>query len=676
MTDSASRVTSPYSVDRVDVLLMTALEDELDALIGTDSAFTGRKEEVWRSSVSRCGLPFRLAHFEVRSDEIHIVSVAAASPGHMGEAHTALYAASLATELQPSVLGMCGVCAGVDGLDLGSLIVVQEAWTFDEQKVEERRGQGRVRGQVRSRYASKELCSIAMQAVAESMDHVFPADLLDPNSNQRPRVLEGVVETVKQVLEVQEPFVKRDSIGRKTIAIEMELFSFLNVGTMLQIPSIAVKGVQDYGRPGKDDTYREYSSRAAAYLALHSTCSFVVRRRPKLILKPPHVRGFPTEVPSMVLAGQSIEVDLGENGISVESSVFIENGATLKLRGRGIVRMAANTAILAKGRLLIDGETEDPLIFGPADNTLWNGVVLVGKGASESRIRNVVFKKARGCFVTRQSPVRSQGPRSYVPPTPQVHLVKSGEVANRAGGALAIFDADDIEIESCSFEENAAHEGGALVAKNVRRLVITGCRFHKNEAVGSANRMAPGGAVFLQNCADSTIRGSEFVENAASDRYSCGGALYVGLNSSLRLQATSFSRNRASNTGGAVYGLGLPVRIQEHEVDTRCQIDLLDVSFSDDRAEGTAHDPAGSCMHFDDGAIVTIEDVRVHSSQQGAVSLVVSGSGRRARARAPRVHFHQGKGLVASGDWRYVYQERGDVDATGAVPPGANDEPE
>jgi WD40 repeat protein/nucleoside phosphorylase len=109
----------------VDVLIIVALEDELDAVLAEGGGVDG-----WQ---------------RVR-DHVHVrtlsnaagqeLVVAAAWTGAMGAMATATRAAPLVKELQPSCLAMCGICAGKRGdVALGDVIVADRVYSFDHGKL-------------------------------------------------------------------------------------------------------------------------------------------------------------------------------------------------------------------------------------------------------------------------------------------------------------------------------------------------------------------------------------------------------------------------------------------------------------------------------------------------------------------------------------------------------------
>lgn len=128
--------------DPVDVLIVTALKDELDAVLETCAANTSgdpRSEEpsseapgedTWRPKRDARGYKYSVRTF--LHDSGLPFSVAAARTSDMGETATAIATMRLIYQLRPRYLAMCGICAGARGeVELGDVIVAERLYKFD-----------------------------------------------------------------------------------------------------------------------------------------------------------------------------------------------------------------------------------------------------------------------------------------------------------------------------------------------------------------------------------------------------------------------------------------------------------------------------------------------------------------------------------------------------------------
>ncbi|WP_437321239.1 pentapeptide repeat-containing protein [Sorangium sp. So ce385] len=121
--------TRRVDAGRVDALVVTALQDELEAVLALGEA--GR--DGWREARDPAGFPYYVR--ELPNDRGAPLRVAAAWSGRMGESAAAARAQGLIDELAPGCLAMCGICAGRRGeVSLGDVIVADRVYSYDEGK--------------------------------------------------------------------------------------------------------------------------------------------------------------------------------------------------------------------------------------------------------------------------------------------------------------------------------------------------------------------------------------------------------------------------------------------------------------------------------------------------------------------------------------------------------------
>lgn len=117
---------------RVDVLIITALKDELDAV--QESAPGSQGPEEWERRTDRHGFPYYVRTLDNAHGEP--LRVAAAWSGEMGEAAAATRAVALIEALNPACLAMCGICAGKRGdTFLGDVILADRVYSYDHGKL-------------------------------------------------------------------------------------------------------------------------------------------------------------------------------------------------------------------------------------------------------------------------------------------------------------------------------------------------------------------------------------------------------------------------------------------------------------------------------------------------------------------------------------------------------------
>jgi WD40 repeat protein/nucleoside phosphorylase len=117
---------------RADVLIVTALKEELDAVLGLNLGMD--EQSTWRLLRDRHEFPYHVR--EVRNVFGEVLRIAAAWSGEMGETAATARAVSLIDELEPECLAMCGICAGKRGkVFLGDVIVADRVFSYDHGKL-------------------------------------------------------------------------------------------------------------------------------------------------------------------------------------------------------------------------------------------------------------------------------------------------------------------------------------------------------------------------------------------------------------------------------------------------------------------------------------------------------------------------------------------------------------
>ncbi|MFT4978823.1 MAG: nucleoside phosphorylase [Myxococcota bacterium] len=109
----------------VDVVIVTALQAELDALLALDGGWEERTD----------GQDFAYFYVQLERAGKKPLRIAAATSGELGRVSAAVRAQTLQQELKPRCLAMCGICAGVrDRVALGDVIVADRVFDHDAGK--------------------------------------------------------------------------------------------------------------------------------------------------------------------------------------------------------------------------------------------------------------------------------------------------------------------------------------------------------------------------------------------------------------------------------------------------------------------------------------------------------------------------------------------------------------
>lgn len=128
-TSPSSEAWPPIATEPVDVLILTALQDELEGVLTCGGGGRGG----WQERRDLGG--FRYFRRTLPRVEGGSLCVAAAWIGEMGERTATLRGQQLLTELDPDCLAMCGICAGFrEKVGLGDVIVADRLFSYDEGK--------------------------------------------------------------------------------------------------------------------------------------------------------------------------------------------------------------------------------------------------------------------------------------------------------------------------------------------------------------------------------------------------------------------------------------------------------------------------------------------------------------------------------------------------------------
>ena len=173
----------------------------------------------------------------------------------------------------------------------------------------------------------------------------------------------------------------------------------------------------------------------------------------------------------------------------------------------------------ANGEMLI---TDDVTITGPGANVIT--IDADATATNDSRIFNI----DDGIFAN-QLVVSISGLRLINALSP-------------AGSGGAIFNAEDLSIDSCVFENNTGPNGGAI--RNTGPLEVTDSIFNKNDTPLGGE----GGAIFNSNVI-SKIEGSTFFMNSSNNS---GGAIESATGSIGDITDSMFIMNMANTEGGAI----------------------------------------------------------------------------------------------------------------------------
>lgn len=308
--------------ERADVVIVTALKVELDALIEQSGV-------EWTPGTDRERFPYYAA-------ELDGLRVVAARTGGLGERDATERAVRLHDEFRPRVLAICGICAGhPDETHLGDVVIASRVFNFehglrrpdgtvapdvqtyelnrpwkvitedlaaetdtwlgalsdarpptlrwlaehalwrlhDEGVVERFPGEDRaVRNAVWDRLVSGGLVEGRRPRYSLTDAGVARAEELEWDGGPEPdpplRARLGVMATGSAVHRDPKVWDRIQALQRKALAVEMESTAIGAVATQQKLEFLAVKGVSDHANADKDDRFHAFAARASAAFLL------------------------------------------------------------------------------------------------------------------------------------------------------------------------------------------------------------------------------------------------------------------------------------------------------------------------------------------------------------------------------------------------------------------------
>lgn len=264
----------PASELHVDVLFLTVLAEELEAVLALGAAGAGG----WKAARDRRG--FRYHYREILNERGLSLRFAAASTGTMDEPATAARVQGLIEELTPRGVALTGMCAGRRGeVSLGDVIVADRIYRFDHGKLIAA-DEGR-RVELHRDLATYHLDPAWKREVALlAREPGWKAALLEarPSSPGAPepplQVHVGAIAVGETIREDPEVFGRLERHVGRTLGLAMEATSIEHVVARAGTKTVIAKAVSDFADAGKDESSRAFACRASAefLLALFRRC--------------------------------------------------------------------------------------------------------------------------------------------------------------------------------------------------------------------------------------------------------------------------------------------------------------------------------------------------------------------------------------------------------------------
>lgn len=263
---------------------------------------------------------------------------------------------------------------------------------------------------------------------------------------------------------------------------------------------------------------------------------------------------------------------IGAGGMEIEdnSSLTIEPGT--------ILRMQEDSGILVSGKLIADGDATSKIEFVRNDiGKRWNNITVEGNSSHGSIFRHCVIRGGSGIGTSGST----DGFFSRL------------ERGRRVGGGLLLSNTS-VSVEATEISDCAAVFGGGVYIRshpdvgsgNPVGKRPGGSTFHGvtiRDCVAKGEKISAGGGIFIKGTVYPQFEDGCLIEgNQAIGKYACGGGIYAGRDSRIRVADSTIRDNSSSAEGGGVYVTTLRNSADDHHSGAV----IIDCNLSGNRANG------------------------------------------------------------------------------------------
>jgi nucleoside phosphorylase len=242
-------------LDSVDVLIVTALREEREAILHVLHPFHPRKT-IPSPICYLCKLP--------TSDRQYKVAVTQLT--QMGNVEAGIHITRAIAAVNPTIVLMVGIAAGVKGkVSLGDVIIARQVIYYEQRKETPRGPQPRP--------LATPVDPQLLSSTQNWVDNTWHAsiDVTRPVGNRAvPRIHWGPLAVGDKVVADPNLVVQLQQLHSKIVGIEME--SYGAALAAMKAPTrprfLAIRGVSDYADEDKNDEWHEYAASAAATFAI------------------------------------------------------------------------------------------------------------------------------------------------------------------------------------------------------------------------------------------------------------------------------------------------------------------------------------------------------------------------------------------------------------------------
>ena len=192
-------------------------------------------------------------------------------PDGMGPAPSAAVVSKILVRYKPAILGMVGICAGLDDdLEIGDLVLFKSVHSWDQGKWSDEDGKSVFMPEMKTYSIDSSIETYVLDRERDG----FLTELYKNASGERPanapRIRSGHAVSGSSVV-ASEEVVRRIKQTRKPIGLDMETYGlYASIQTHRNRPRyfFSLKTVVDHGTKGKGDDWQKYGSIISSSLGI------------------------------------------------------------------------------------------------------------------------------------------------------------------------------------------------------------------------------------------------------------------------------------------------------------------------------------------------------------------------------------------------------------------------
>ena len=228
--------------------------------------------------------------------------------------------------------------------------------------------------------------------------------------------------------------------------------------------------------------------------------------------------------------------------VNITGDITVNDGVTLTIDSGTNIVFYGHYEIDVDGNIEANGTSGNNILFTANGSLTWNRIEYFNTSSynDDSYFDYCIFEKSHADGVDHEG----EGGAVFIWNYDDVsfnNCIFRDNIANEDGGGVFITYESDIDLTDCQFIDNSAVRGGGLYSG-------TGCSIELERCIFNGNSCSSTGAGLYSSAASLTMKNCLLYENISSN--DCGGA-YIG-GSTAMLYNCTIADNSASNSGGGI----------------------------------------------------------------------------------------------------------------------------